>query len=142
MATTVERLIKKSLKIIVVAADEASIPAIEVQDFIFTLNHLVAEWESDSKVDLTWTDVDSVDDVLPCPKGIILPLAIVMAAEMADEYGVQVSPKLYSRATQAKDRILTACSARKTTLKPATLPIGSGNEDTTYLSSLYYSGAE
>lgn len=142
MSTTVEDLIKKSLKMLIVAADEASVPAIESQDYIFTLNNLVAEMESDSNVDLTWTTVTSVSDVLACPDGIIRGLAALMATEMATEYGIIPDPHLSMMARDGMAKILRICTTRTASYKPATLPKGSGNEDSVLRNSRFYSGTE
>lgn len=142
MATTVEQMIKKSLKEIVVAGAEQSVPAIEAQDYIFALNNYVADLESDSTVDLTYTTVTSVSDTLGVPDGIIRALAAVMAVEVCDEYGVEVSPTLARKALNGENHILNVCTTRTGAYKPATLPLGSGNESYASISERFYSGSE
>lgn len=142
MATTVEDLIKSSLKEIVVAGDEASVPAIEAQDYIFKLNNLVAEFESDSTVDLTFTTVTSVADELTVPAGLIRPLAILMAKEMTESFGAETSPDFKRMALDAVNTVLRIATTRTGAYKPSTLPIGSGNESFSSINERFYSGSE
>lgn len=142
MATTVNQLMQRSLKDLIVAGDEAAVPEIEAETYIDALNDYVADLESDSTVDLSYTDVDSVDDELTVPSGIIRALAAVMAVEMADSYGVDVPANLAMRASEGLAHILRVCTTRTGAYKPATLPMGSGNESWSYETERFYSGSE
>lgn len=142
MATTVEDLIKSSLQELIVAGDEASVPAIDAQDYIFKLNNFVAELEADSTVDLTYTDVDSVDDVLTVPASMIRSLALCMAGELEEGYGADTSIDFKGRVSKAHGTLLRLATTRTGAYKPATLPLGSGNESWGYESERFYSGSE
>lgn len=142
MATSVEQMIKSSLKELVVAGDEASVPAVESEDYIFKLNNLVAEFEADTTVDLTYTTVTSVSDNLTVPDSLIRPLAILMAKELAEGYGVTTSPDFKYMAIEAENTVLRIATTRTGAYKPATLPIGSGNESYANITERYYSGSE
>lgn len=142
MATTVQQLMERTLKALIVVGEDASISAEQSEDYIKMLEDLVAELQSNDGVSLTWSTVDSVDDVLACPDSIIRSLALLMADEVASDYGVAITPDLDRKIRRARRQLLRVCTTRLGTYKPATLPIGTGNEDDgSVFDEHYYSGS-
>lgn len=129
MAYTAEQLMNRSLKQLIVAGSESSVSAADAGDFIVALNAFVDELESKSGVDLTWTTVTSIGDTLTSPGSVFRALAALMAIEMAPEYGATVAPETIYQAKQGLDTIYRVCTTKTAQSFPATLPLGSGNED-------------
>lgn len=143
MATTADKLMERTMKHLVAIGDEAPVSNVEAQDFIFAANTLMAEIEAPASVDLTWTDIVNIGDTLTSPDSIIRSLAILIAIDLADSYGVNLAgTELQAKERRARDMILRVGTTRLGSYKPSTLPLGSGNEDMTYRGQRFYTGSE
>ena len=137
---TVEQVMDKTLKILVVAGAEAAVEGAESEDFIFSLNNFMNNLESgqytetveDSTVtygiDLSWTDVSSTSDPMPIPAGAIEGTCYAMAKRLAPEYGVVLPPELERLARDGLNDLVRIGTSIPPAKLPQTFPIGSGNE--------------
>lgn len=126
---TVEQLMIRSLRMIIVAGAESSIDDSDAQDYIIALNNFVAQLEGESGVDLSWTAVTAVGDTVPIAGSMLRGLAALMAVEIAPDYGVTVSPEVQTVASDGLSHILRKGTTKTATQLPETLPVGSGNEN-------------
>ena len=141
MAVTVQQIMDRSLKLLVVAGAESDITGSDSDDFIFALNNYMSELESgqytetvddETKtygIDLSWTEVDAVSDTVGVPRSAVKGLCAVMAVEMAPEYGVAVTPELNRLAKDGLNDLIRIGSNTPPMKFPETFPVGSGNED-------------
>jgi hypothetical protein len=138
---TVQQVLDKTLKILVVAGAESSISSSDAEDFIFTLNNYMNDLEGQQYVDTTvtpnvtyginfnWADVDDVSDTVPLAAAGIRGLCYCLAYELAPEYGVQLTPHMERLYRNGYASLIRVGRNMKTTQLPETLPQGSGNED-------------
>lgn len=138
---TVQQVMDKTLKILVVAGAESSISNSDAEDFIFTLNNYMQDLEGQQYVDTTvtpnvtygmnfnWTDVDDVSDTVPIGAAGIRGLCYCLAYELAPEYGVALTPHLERLYRNGYASLIRVGRNMKDTQLPETLPQGSGNED-------------
>lgn len=138
---TVQEVMDKTLKILIVAGAESSISSSDAEDFIFTLNNYMNDLEGQQYVDTTvtpnvtyginynWADVDSLTDTVAVGAAGIRGLCYCLAYELAPEYGVQLTAHLQSLYRKGYESLLRVGRSMKVTQLPETLPQGSGNED-------------
>ena len=133
---TAGTVIEKALKRILVQAADAPIEADETADALAHLNDYMASLETRGIV-LGYTPVDNVADFVTIPDGAINGIVANLAVEMAGDYDGQVSPSLLKQADDGMRAVRRLGRAPMTTLKPQTLPIGSGNHYHTLAESHY-----
>jgi len=144
MATTTdtaEQVMNRTLKLIIVAGGESSIPGDMSDDFVYAMNKFVAELEANTWIDTTvtpnvtygidlgYTAVSAVSETLTIDDGMVRPLINALAGEMAPEYGVVLPPELAARARQGRRTLLRMAKTDKGTAFSSRLPRGSGNEN-------------
>jgi len=127
MAETANDVITDAMQEIVLQASEAQIEAGEAQAGIRYLNRMMAKFDVEG-IDLGYTAVSSLADIITIPDGAIDGLIANLAIALSPQYDVQPTPELRERAREGKEamRLITF------TIGPSsywsTLPIGSGNE--------------
>lgn len=112
--TTARVVVTRALKLIRVIAAEEEPQAQELVDGVAALNEMLHGLKSHN-ADLDYQDI-TADDDLPVPPEHIRPIRYMLAAELAPEYGTQLTPEV---AVEARDAmtILQAYYARSTTLR-------------------------
>ena len=138
---TAAQVIKAALQRILVQASEAPIEADEAQDAIFAMNNLALAWDAQG-ITLGYTVVEDLGDEVTVPLGALRGLIANLAIEVAPDYGGQVTPALAAIASAGFNALLHLGNRLGQTEYPSTLPIGSGNEDTTYLNFHFYGSLE
>jgi hypothetical protein len=132
---TVAQVAKASLQRILVQASEAPLEPDEYQDYIFALNNYMTQLDAQGIV-LGYTVVDSLGDE-------VTVIIANMAIEVAPDYGGVVSEGLALAARQGMQTMRTIGQRIRASRLPATLPLGSGNEDESYgLNGHFYPDAE
>lgn len=139
---TVAQVAKAALGAILVQASESPLEADEYQDFIFAMNNYMASLAAKG-VNLGYTNVSTLGDTVTIPAGALTGLIANMAIQSVPYYGGVVTPEL---AQTARDGMLAMRQLGQIitpTRLPSTLPIGSGNEDSTFgYSTHFYTGDE
>jgi hypothetical protein len=140
MATTAAQLLKQSLQEILVQASEAPLEADDYRDAIFVLNSWMAGLEADG-VDLGYTPVDSLSDVITVPDGAIMGMVSNIAILIAPQYGRPISLELSNKAKKGMATIYRLGQTVAITEYPSTLPRGSGNTADGLWEDTFYPGA-
>lgn len=139
---TVAQVAKASLQAILVQASEAPLQADEYQDFIFAMNNYMASLAAKG-VNLGYTVVSNLADTVTVPPGALTGLIANMAIQSVPYYGGVVTPELAMNAREGMQAMRQLGQIITPTRLPSTLPLGSGNEDSTYgYSSHFYTGDE
>jgi hypothetical protein len=125
---TVEQVARASLQAILVQGSEAPLEADEYQDYIFALNNYMTNLDA-SGIQLGYTLVNSLDDVLTVPAGALRGIVANMAIEVAAQYGGTISDTLVVSAKQGMDAMKKLGQQIVSSRFPSTLPIGSGNDN-------------
>jgi hypothetical protein len=139
MAETASTVIRDALQEILVQASEQPITASEGQDAMRLLNRMMAAWKSDG-LDLSYTDVDSLNDAITVADGAIDAIVLNLAIKLAPQYDRPVSQTLYTNAKNAMNAVRKIAVTITETEFPSTLPYGSGNESLGYNYSNFYAG--
>src|SRR3546814_9921080 len=90
--TTARVLITGSLRLLRVIADEEEPTASQLADGLSSLNDLLHSLKSHN-ADMAYQDI-TADDALPVPREHIRPIRYMLAAELAPEYGAQLTPEV------------------------------------------------
>ena len=125
---TVEQVARASLQAILVQGSEAPLEADEYQDYIFALNNYMTNLDA-SGIQLGYTLVNSLDDVLTVPAGALRGIVANMAIEVAAQYGGTITDTLVVSAKQGMDAMKKLGQQIVSSRFPSTLPIGSGNDN-------------
>jgi hypothetical protein len=128
---TVAQVAKAALQRILVQASEAPLEADEYQDFIFAMNNYMAQLDA-SGISLGYTEVTDLGDEVTIPTGALRGLIANLAIEVSPDYGGVVSDGLVIAARQGLQTMRIVGQRVRATQNPSTLPVGSGNEETTY----------
>lgn len=127
---TVNDIIQDALEDLVVQAEEAPIEAAEAQACIRALNRMMAQYASRG-INLGYTIVDSVDDVVTIPDGALDAVVANLALRLAPKYRTTgVSQELINAANIGEDALFAIAVEVAEVEYPSTLPIGSGNDYT------------
>jgi hypothetical protein len=139
---TVAQVAKAALQRILVQASEAALEPDEYQDFIFAMNNYMAQLDAQG-VTLGYTEVSDLGDEVTVPTGALRGIIANMAIEVAPDYGGVVSEGLVKAAREGMQTMRTIGVRMGKTALPATLPIGSGNEDESFgMSGHFYPDQE
>lgn len=124
---TVEQVARASFGKILVSASEAPTEPDEYADFIFSMNNFMLDLEAKG-VNLGYTPVSDLSDVVTIPGGALRGVINNMAVEVADDYGGTVTQSLAALATEGMKTLRKLGVRVGQTALPSTLPRGSGNE--------------
>lgn len=139
MAETASTVIRDALQEIIVQAAEQPIEANEANDAMRYLNRMMAAWESDG-IDLGYTPVSSLSDAITVVDGALEAIVLNLAIKLAPGYERPVPQELYINARNAMNTVTKLGVTITTSVFPATLPQGSGNESNGWDATKYYSG--
>lgn len=138
---TAAQVIKAALQRILVQASEAELEPDEYQDAIFAMNNLALAWDAQG-ITLGYTEILDLGDDVTVPVGALRGLIANLAVEVAPDYGGTVTPALAQQALAGFKALLHLGTRLGQTQYPNTLPIGSGNEDNTYINWHFYANME
>jgi hypothetical protein len=138
---TAAQVIKAALQRILVQASEQELQPDEYQDAIFAMNNYMLALDAEG-VTLGYTEVTNLGDDVTIPVGALRGLIGNLAMEVAPDYGGIITPALQIQAKAGYDAMVHLGNRLGVTNYPSTLPIGSGNEDTTYLNRHFYPETE
>jgi hypothetical protein len=128
---TVAQVAKASLQRILVQASEAPLQPDEYNDFIFAMNNYMNELDAQG-IQLGFTEVSDLGDDVTIPTGALRGLIANMAIEVAPDYNGVISQGLVKAARDGFNTMRLLGQTLGKSKNPATLPIGSGNEDTLF----------
>lgn len=134
---TVAQVAKASLQAILVQASEAPLEADEFQDFIFALNNYMNSLAAKG-VNLGYTVVSNLGDEVTVPPGALTGIIANMAIQSVPYYGGIVTPELALTAREGMHAMRLVGQIITPTRLPSTLPIGSGNEDSSAGRGLHF----
>lgn len=97
--TTARVVLTGSLRLLRVIAAEETPEAVALEDGLEALNQLLHSLKSHN-ADLGYQDI-TLDDNLPVPPEHVRPIRYMMAAELAPEYGTQLTPEVAVIAREA-----------------------------------------
>jgi hypothetical protein len=139
---TVNEVVTDAMEDLVVQASEAPIEGDEGRSGIRALNDRMFAWDA-MGINLGYTKVDNMADVLTVPDGAIMGIKAQLAIDLAEKYDVDVKLGVVKRAVDGFKAIqnLSGLEAKSMAF-PSTLPIGSGNEDELNNSTHFYPEAE
>jgi hypothetical protein len=127
---TVAQVAKASLQRILVQASEAPLEADEYQDFIFALNNYMMSLDAQG-IHLGYTEVSNLSDTVTVPVGALRGIIANVAIEVAPDYGGIVTDALVMQAREGLQSMRMLGQTIGAARLPSTLPVGSGNSDTT-----------
>lgn len=122
-------VIKDALTEITVLGDGAPVGPSDAQTGIRYLNRLMASLDAKG-IDLGYTEVSSLGDVLTVPAGAIEGMVFLLATRLFTQYsdGQMPPPGLIAAAVSGQKAMLAIAVTIGQTEYPSILPIGSGNE--------------
>jgi len=106
---------------------ETSLEASEIQDGLDQLNDMLSSWEF-SGIRLGFEPVADKDDELRVPRFAHAAIKSNLAVVIGPEYSKPPSPVLLAESDLTKSELLTAIIRIDPVAFPSTLPLGSGNE--------------
>ncbi len=134
---TVAQIAKASLQRILVQASESELEADEYQDYIFALNNYMLSLAA-SGINLGYTAVDNLADLVTVPTGALRGIIANMAIEVAPDYGGIVSEGLAIAARDGMKVMRLLGQTITPTKYSSLLPVGSGNQNVGYGRSGYF----
>lgn len=137
MAYTVEQVIRPALQELMAQGSETPLEADEYRDCILKLNMWMADLEARG-VDLGYTPVDSLSDIVTVPDGAIFGIVSNLAILMAPQFGAMPSNELYRSAKRGMNTIYKLGQVIIDTEYPETLPRGSGNNPSPFWGDNFY----
>lgn len=129
---TVTEIVSAAVRLLEVKTAESAITPVEVEDGLEALNDMMNEWNVDG-INVGYETLDDADDELFVTLGSLGAIKANLAVYIAPEYGRVVTDELFDRAKRSK-RSLRASIPLNASQYPDSLPIGSGNEDNTFVS--------
>lgn len=140
MTTTAGEVVRDALQELTVQAQEQSVPAVDLQTGIRYLNNMMAMLDADG-VKLGYTMVDAPNDVVTVPAGAIVGIKFNLALMLANGFDVQVGRELAIMARDGKRIMYKLGVSFNNASFPSTLPIGSGNEESSiYSDQKFFAG--
>ena len=139
MAEKAGDIIKDAFSEITVYGAEASVESVDAQFAIRYLNRMMASFDADG-IDLGYTEVSSFADDITVPAGAISGMVSQLAVNLWDAFsdGQLVPQALLARAIRDKNTMRNIAVTIPATEYPDTLPIGSGNEGGTAISTSHF----
>lgn len=129
---TVTEVVSGALRLLEVKTAESAITPVEVNEGLEALNDMMNEWNVDG-INVGYETLDDADDELFVTLGALGAIKANLAVYIAPEYGRIATDELIRRAIRSK-RSLRASIPLNASQYPDSLPIGSGNEDNTFVS--------
>ncbi len=137
MQITANQAVKAALNELIVAGSDAPIEPDEGQDAVLYMNLMMAEFAADG-ITLGYTDVNTLADTITIPDGALMPMIKNLAVYLAAQFGSQIPPDLAVLARVGKNTMRNLAVKLIPSRFPDTLPIGSGNEHSTYNNDYHF----
>lgn len=137
MPIYVNEIVTDAMEEIVVQADEAPIEPSEGRAAIRLLNDMMFSFAARG-LNLGYTVVYSLGDIITVPLGAIRWIKLQLAIELAPKYDVEISNTLASKARSAYKAVQNLAIDGIYSEYPSTLPYGSGNYEAGGWDSTYY----
>jgi len=130
-------LIVDALQELLIQASEAPIEADEAQTAIRYLNRMMARLDSQG-ISLGYTQISDLGDSITVPDGAVEGIIKNLAVMLAPQYDKQISQALVEGARAGLDAMRKLSISILPTSYADTLPMGSGNENGSILTSHFY----
>jgi len=140
MTETANNVITDALQEILVQAAESPLTPDEYATAIRYLNRMMSAWAL-SGVNIGYTEVTSLGDVLTVPSGAIEGIISNLALKLAPMFGAEIPITLLQKASDGLKAIEHTAVRVFPTSFGSTLPIGSGNEGD-FNDNHYYPGLD
>ena len=127
---TAAQVIKAALQRILVQASEADLEPDEYQDAIFALNNYMTALDAEGVI-LGYTEVSTLADTITVPTGALRGIIANLAIEVSPDYNGQITSGLVAAASAGLKTMRRLGQSVTASVYPCTMPIGSGNEDST-----------
>lgn len=137
MPIYVNEIVTDAMEEIVVQADEAPIEPSEGRAAIRLLNDMMFSFAARG-LNLGYTVVHSLGDIVTVPLGAIRWIKLQLAIELAPKYNVEISNTLASKARSAYKAVQNLAIDGIYSEYPSTLPYGSGNYEAGGWDSTFY----
>lgn len=137
MVVKAGEIVTDALEEIVVQADEAPIEPSEGRAAMRLLNDMMLSFAARG-IELGYTTVSSLGDVITVPLGAIRWMKLQLAIELAPKYDATVTPTMMLKAKDAFQAVLNLAVDISSSEYPATLPQGSGNDYPGYADNTFY----
>lgn len=124
---TASSFITRALQKLGVRTSESPIEASEMQDGLDELNDMLSSWEM-SGIEMGFSPVMDADDEIRVPREAHAAIKANLAVRMGPEYSRNPDPILMDQARTTKKELLNALVIIGPVAYPSTLPLGSGNE--------------
>lgn len=122
---TVGKIVQRALRLIR-AIDVQEVPTgDEFETAIEALNSMMARWEADGTT-TGWAPVSNPSETMPTSVELDGCIAYNLAAEIAPEYGVPLSPEVASKAAELYQSLLRDVFASSPILQKVALPLAEG----------------
>jgi len=125
---TVNDVVSTALRLLKVKDAESEITAKEARDGLESLNDMMNEWE-EAGLETGFVTLNDVNATLEVPESTLGAIKAKLALYIAPEYEANISPQLMQRARMSFIRLRDRLDTIQGTEFPATLPVGSGNEE-------------
>jgi len=141
MAVKVFEVVTDALETLIVQAEEAKIEQSEAAAAIRILNDMMFMWES-LGIDLGYTEVADMGDVLTVPNGAIMGIKANLAIHLAPKYDVEPTALMIKSANDGYQAIVDITTNMTESAYPENLPQGSGNTYPGYADNTFYPGEQ
>ena len=141
MAVTTKQVLTQALQEILVQGSETPLEADEYRDAIFVMNSWFADLLANG-VDLGYTVVDSLTDIVTIPDGAVMGAISNLAIALAPQFGGMTSAELAKKAKKGMATIYKLGQIVPDTELPSTLPVGTGNNSGVFTSNFYPGSAD
>ena len=128
---TALEVVTAALRLLGVQTAESPVEAVEGVDGLEALNDMMNEWNVDG-IDVGYESLEKPADILYVDLGSVGAIKSNLAMYIAAEYGRVVTDELRKRAKRGKAALRGSLKLNPAQF-PDTLPVGSGNEDNTYV---------
>lgn len=137
MTVKTREVVNDALETLVVQAEEQEIPQSEGNAAIRTLNDMMAQWSARG-IDIGYTEVENMADVLTVPPGTILGIKHNLAINLAPKYNRPITPAMLKNANDGYRAIVSLAVDMGSSAFPSTLPQGSGNTGDVHTDNTFY----
>lgn len=136
MSTQAGEIVIDAMEEILVQADEAPIEPSEGQAAIRLLNDMMFSLDANG-VNLGYTEISSLGDIVTVPPGAIRWMKLQLAVELAPKYNATITQEILMKLKSAYKAVLNLSFEGLQSAYPYTLPTGSGNDGSDYDSVFY-----
>ena len=130
-------IVTDALEEIIVQADEAPIEPADGRAGIRMLNDMMYSFAAKG-VNLGYTAVSSLGDVITVPLGAVRWMKLQLAIELAPKYDAKITPAMLLKVKDAYKAVLNLSIGKMQMSYPHNLPIGSGNDYPCHSTTPFY----